>query len=127
MRILNKEETKIAREAYIEGARDWAMVNTPAWSIENHAKRAFPLPKIERPRVIKREYGSPAYPISFSLVNGRILYGLGTHPPTHDLIARTTDGSSLDVHRDEILRLAFDAYADLKPNPTELVEDTEGC
>jgi len=113
------------RAAFIDGAAHMGAYRPNA---KAEAKRRYPLPMIEKPRVIARTLSnSPLYntprEIHLSIKDGTLVHGWGTCPnaayDTFKTLTKREEGKFTAVD----IRVIADAYAELKANPTELVED----
>jgi hypothetical protein len=108
------------RAAFIAGATAWGANRANA---QDAARFRYPLPKLKKPRVVESNK------IFFSLVDGKLLHMWSPSPakPHWNTAETIADPSSIggvgsDSHK-RLIAGALEAYAELKANPTELVED----
>lgn len=94
------------------------------------AKEMYPAPKVQRPRVVTKASTVMRSTFQCRLVKGRFLYAYHEgNEPVHDFVEEITeffDGKKLGEQRPALfgdLPLFLDAYAELKANPTEFVDD----
>ena len=123
-----KAEILKQREAYVQGVKDRALGYVHAMSAATRAERMYPLPMIEKPRVVVRTLSnSPLYntprEIHLSIKNGKLVHGWGTCVHAgYDTFATLTKREEGKFTADDV-RLIAEAYAELLKQPTELVED----
>lgn len=112
-----KAEILKLREAYFNGGI-FGMFYKPSCDdvITRQAALQYPLPKIERPRVIERRDPHGSY-IRFAIIDGRLKHGFYSTYPHWDTLETIAELSPATV------QIAFDVHAELKAQPTELVED----
>lgn len=133
-RTMTKREVLIAREAYVTAVEDVtrAELDCELRFRESWTRRAaerYPLPKVEKPRVVRfNSHDQPrGYVLALTLHGKELCYRYEAHDHEKSRTDwhRVADRNTGPFERD--LQMLLDGYADLLANPTELVEDDGGA
>lgn len=123
-KLYTERELRLAeRKAYVHGVEDRRINAVGLGGASVRARTLYPMPKIERPRVVTRP--SPCGGVHFRFVDGRLQHSHAADPTKarywFDTLKQV--GPCGDGLIEESVLAAIEVYADLKANPTELVED----
>jgi len=130
MTILSKSAQQFRREGFVAGVNsatvDVELGEQPAAiraASADVARSRYPFPKIERPRVLSRDFEFNTFPYHFRMFNGVFEYAYG--PLNADLLWSSVV-KALPSSAPAFRMFAIESFADLKSlGFTELVEDSE--